>query len=494
MTELDAPALWNLAVDLSHTLVADYARRADLTALGGYDFAPYEQQLAASLAPGVVAFVACLSAALPSDFDLLPVLTQFGRDPETATALNRYGEDAAAGITAIAAVLTKIGLPAGQMEANALGTALAAWSAASAEVARLNAHLDMTQQALAVTPLYSQQHPPAAEALYADMARLVQALAYQGLSRVAAGDILAADGYTILFSWRRGQSGAQAEPPESAKPESLPDSAVGEIPGGLEDLLSGTGTEPLPAPPLPVQPAPIPPAPGVPSPVLTLRLDTAAPPQVTVGIPFDLAASVRQLASPALDIADLSLQESASFAAILPSGAAFLAMRIQIAAPECDILGGDTRPVRVLPGQDGPTVYFQLTPRHAGPLSIIVTVYQEMDWIGSARLRTEAAGGNDGGQTVAAPRGAVALTVNSQPLAPAEVNLKTLRDALDKGYSLSELQDLCFELEIDYEDLPGEGQAAKARELVLFCKRRDLLAVLVEHVMRDRPLLLGDRG
>ncbi len=493
MTELDAPTLWNVAADLSHNLVADYARRTNLTLTGGYDFTAFEQQLAASLAPGMVAFVARLSAALPSDFDLPAVLTQFCRDPATAAALNDYITDAAAGIAAVAAGLSKAGLPAERLPADTLGEALAAWSAASAEVARLNAPLNAAQQALAVNPLYDQQRPPTTTALHAAMAGLVQTLAQQGLSYIDAGDVLAADGYTILFSWRRGQSGAHAEPPESAAPESLPDNVAGETPGGLQTPPVDISTEPSPTP---MMPAPLPPPPPPPAPepatasaVVTLRMDTAAPPQVTVGLPFDLAAAIRQPASPTLNIADLSLQENAAFAAILPPGAISLAMRIQVAAPDCDILGGDTRPVRILSGQDGPTVYFQLTPRHVGALSIIVTVYQDMDWIGSTRLWTEAASVE--GQTLAAPRGAVALTVNSQPLGATEVNLKTLRDALDKGYSLSELQDLCFELAIDYEDLPGEGQSAKARELVLYCKRRELLAALVEHVMRDRPRLLA---
>jgi hypothetical protein len=233
--------------------------------------------------------------------------------------------------------------------------------------------------------------------------------------------------------------------------------------------------------------------------VLALRLDTAAPPQVTAGLPFDLAAAIRQAASPPLAPDDLTQHESAPFAAILPAGAAFLTLRIQVAAPDCDVHGGDTRPVRLLPGQDGPAVYFQLTPRRAGPLSIIVTVYQETDWIGSTRLRTEA----DAAATAAmgaapagdsAPRAGVVMNVVSQPLGNTEINVKALRDALDHAYSDAELRDLCFELEVDYEDLPGDGQAAKARELVLFCKRRGLLAALVACVMRDRPLSLGSRG
>lgn len=49
--------------------------------------------------------------------------------------------------------------------------------------------------------------------------------------------------------------------------------------------------------------------------------------------------------------------------------------------------------------------------------------------------------------------------------------VKFIRDK----FSDSELRDLCFELHIDYESLPGEGKAAKARELVSYCERRDRL-------------------
>ena len=142
--------------------------------------------------------------------------------------------------------------------------------------------------------------------------------------------------------------------------------------------------EPEPGPPV-SQPAT--PQPAVDE-VVALRLDVAAPPQVTVGLPFDLAAAIRQTGSLPLAPDDLTQVESAPFAAIRPAGAAFVSLRIQVAAPDCDIHGGDTRPLRLFPGQDGPTVYFHLTPRRAGPLSVIVTVYQETDWIGSCLLYT----------------------------------------------------------------------------------------------------------
>ncbi len=52
--------------------------------------------------------------------------------------------------------------------------------------------------------------------------------------------------------------------------------------------------------------------------------------------------------------------------------------------------------------------------------------------------------------------------------------VKFIRDRFND----SELRDLCFELGIDYESLGGEGKAAKARELVAYCQRRDRLPEL----------------
>jgi hypothetical protein len=55
------------------------------------------------------------------------------------------------------------------------------------------------------------------------------------------------------------------------------------------------------------------------------------------------------------------------------------------------------------------------------------------------------------------------------PLAPTpeeQSRLTHLRETLDARFNREELRTLCFDLGIDYDDLPGEGRAAKARELV----------------------------
>ena len=496
MSEFDAQTILNLTTDLARNLLAAYNRRAGLPDLGDAALAPYEPQLVRALAPGMVAFVGRLTTNLPPDFDALPVLARFCADPAAADALNGYGAGEPGGTRAAAEALLAAGWPAEALDRAAMEQALAAWAMASAEVARLDAANDIYQQA---APLYQQASAGPPSPLHAAMAELVRALAADGLSRIDAGHIIAADGYTILFSWR-GQSAARDEPATSGGQEivSAVDSPDERTTGGSP---VGEPNEPAPEP-KPPSPQPSSPQLSIDE-VMTLRLDVAAPPQVTVGLPFDLAAAIRQTGSPPLAPDDLTQVESAAFAAIRPAGAAFVSLRLQVAAPECDIHGGDTRPLRLLPGQDGPMIYFHLTPRRAGPLSVIVTVYQETDWIGSTRLRTEAGAAGAGvvgtgaapaGVGDSAPRAGVVMNVVSRPLGETEVNHMALRDALDNAYSDAELRDLCFELEIDYDDLPGDGQSAKARELVSYCKRRGMIAALVACVMRDRPAALVTSG
>lgn len=63
---------------------------------------------------------------------------------------------------------------------------------------------------------------------------------------------------------------------------------------------------------------------------------------------------------------------------------------------------------------------------------------------------------------------------------------RLLRKALCHRFSLEELRDLCFDLHVEYDSLPGEGMAAKARELVAFFERRRELGRLVSAVRRER--------
>ncbi len=62
-----------------------------------------------------------------------------------------------------------------------------------------------------------------------------------------------------------------------------------------------------------------------------------------------------------------------------------------------------------------------------------------------------------------------------------------LRQILTQYFDAGELRTLCFDLGVDYDDLPGEGKANKARELISYLERRDRVHGLIELVRRRRP-------
>ncbi len=66
--------------------------------------------------------------------------------------------------------------------------------------------------------------------------------------------------------------------------------------------------------------------------------------------------------------------------------------------------------------------------------------------------------------------------------------MKLLQSALSK----EELRQLCHELGLNYDDLPGEGNAAKALSLVELAERQDALDVVVEAARRRNPQVNWD--
>lgn len=54
-----------------------------------------------------------------------------------------------------------------------------------------------------------------------------------------------------------------------------------------------------------------------------------------------------------------------------------------------------------------------------------------------------------------------------------QVNMAKLREFTANYFNETELRDLCFDLQVDYESLPGQGKRDKARELVAFMERRE---------------------
>lgn len=68
-----------------------------------------------------------------------------------------------------------------------------------------------------------------------------------------------------------------------------------------------------------------------------------------------------------------------------------------------------------------------------------------------------------------------------------QVSLSRLRQILVDRFNDGELRDLCFDLGIDYESLPGEGKSDRARELIAHLDRRDGIPRLLTVVRRSRP-------
>jgi energy-coupling factor transporter ATP-binding protein EcfA2 len=62
-----------------------------------------------------------------------------------------------------------------------------------------------------------------------------------------------------------------------------------------------------------------------------------------------------------------------------------------------------------------------------------------------------------------------------------------LLDAISRAFSREELRTLCFELNVEYDDLPADGRINKARELIQLCERLECLEALVRLCREKRP-------
>jgi hypothetical protein len=67
------------------------------------------------------------------------------------------------------------------------------------------------------------------------------------------------------------------------------------------------------------------------------------------------------------------------------------------------------------------------------------------------------------------------------------VNKPLLRELITKHFDLEEIKMLCFELNLDYEDLTGDNKAGKTMSLVLYFNRRNNLFDLIQKLRKERP-------
>ena len=73
-----------------------------------------------------------------------------------------------------------------------------------------------------------------------------------------------------------------------------------------------------------------------------------------------------------------------------------------------------------------------------------------------------------------------------EPTKSTAIDTSELRAVLEERFSSEEIKTLCFDLQIDYEILEGEGKSAKARELIRYLDRRDELDLLVNAIRKER--------
>ncbi|MCP4424047.1 MAG: hypothetical protein GY803_06125 [Chloroflexi bacterium] len=68
-----------------------------------------------------------------------------------------------------------------------------------------------------------------------------------------------------------------------------------------------------------------------------------------------------------------------------------------------------------------------------------------------------------------------------------EYNLPVIRKQLVDYFNNSELRELCFQLDVDYEIINGENKLDKARELLTYLNRRNQMTELVTYCQQERP-------
>jgi hypothetical protein len=65
--------------------------------------------------------------------------------------------------------------------------------------------------------------------------------------------------------------------------------------------------------------------------------------------------------------------------------------------------------------------------------------------------------------------------------------LSTLHEQIDRYFNFSEVKTLCFNLGVDYENIPGDIRSAFIRNLIISLAKRDRLQELVDLARRERP-------
>ena len=65
--------------------------------------------------------------------------------------------------------------------------------------------------------------------------------------------------------------------------------------------------------------------------------------------------------------------------------------------------------------------------------------------------------------------------------------LSELRLKMEKSFDLEELQSLCFDLDIDFENLAGQGKRIRIESLLTYMENRGYLPQLLTALQATRP-------
>lgn len=91
------------------------------------------------------------------------------------------------------------------------------------------------------------------------------------------------------------------------------------------------------------------------------------------------------------------------------------------------------------------------------------------------------------------PRGLSSMQVTGEGHGElAEMDGAQLHQLISTHFDIEELRTLCFDMNIDYDTLRGEGKDAKARELIMQCRRNSRIAELVARLGALRPNVAWD--
>jgi hypothetical protein len=82
---------------------------------------------------------------------------------------------------------------------------------------------------------------------------------------------------------------------------------------------------------------------------------------------------------------------------------------------------------------------------------------------------------------------AVINSVSQSDLSAGNDGLQGIQQNLETYFNLDELRGLCFELDVNFENLSGDTLRAKTIELVSYCQRRRIIARLIEACAALRP-------